>query len=470
MGSRQRTITSGLVGIAVLAAAFVVAGHGPSARLRPTRAAEAKLGSSSAPIHRVGTPGPLARGPNGSFGTSVTATNWAGYDVTGGGVTAVTASWYEPAAASISPAASDTAFWVGLDGDGSPTVEQIGTEAYVQDGSVSYDAWYEMYPAEMHAIENVTVSPGDEITATVTANGAGGFTLTLVDDTTQTSFTKTLSNGVKKPASAEVIAEAPTEALTGDLLPLVDFGTVDFSACAFNDQPVGDFDWNQIDMVGSDGTTTLAATSALGSDGASFSVSQPGIADTTPPTTAVQGAGGWHNEAVTLTFTAVHDNGSGVAFTEYELDSGPWTEGTTLTIAAPADHANDGPHTVDYYSTDYDGDTEPMRSCTVGIDTRPPKVVANWAATVRRGHTASLRYVVDDPRPGSPTATVTIRVVTLKGRLVKKLSASQVAVDTKLITRFVCNLAKGTYRFFVYATDAAGNPQTKIGSERLTVD
>jgi hypothetical protein len=125
---------------------------------------------------------------------------------------------------------------------------------------------------------------------------------------------------------------------------------------------------------------------------------------------------------------------------------------------------------VRYYSTDNNGDTETTRSCAVGIDTRAPKVVANWAATVRRGRTASLRYVVDDPRPGSPTAGVRIRIAAANGRGAKTLTVSQVAVNAKLTTRFVCNLARGTYRFSVYATDAAGNAQTKVGSERLVVD
>ena len=477
MGFGSTGIVRGL-SVVMLLGALVMAGRVERAPVTAVKAvARAGAGvtatshpGATAPIRRIGTPGPLARGPNGSLGTSVTAANWAGYDVTGGGFTAVTASWTQPAAASTSPAGSDTAFWVGLDGDGSQTVEQIGTEASVQDGRVSYDAWYEMYPADMHTISAVTVSPGDEITATMTANGAGAFTLSLVDDTTQVSFRKTLSNGVKDPASAEVIAEAPTDATTGNLLPLCDFGAVDFGGCAFDGRPISDFSWNRIDMVGGDDTTTLAATSALGGDGASFSVSEPGVGDTTPPTTTVASAGSWHNEAVTLTFTAVDNSGSDVASTEYKLDSGDWTEGTTLTIAAPASHTNDGLHTVRYYSVDSDGDTETTRNCTVGIDTRSPRVVANWATTVRRGHTASLRYLIHDPRPGSPTARVTIRVLTSKGRLVKKLTVSQVALDTKLTKRFLCHLAKGTYRFVVYATDAAGNPQSKVGSNRLEVD
>lgn len=35
----------------------------------------------------------------------------------------------------------DACFWVGLDGWGSPTVEQTGTAAYTSNGSVTYFAW-----------------------------------------------------------------------------------------------------------------------------------------------------------------------------------------------------------------------------------------------------------------------------------------------------------------------------------------
>jgi hypothetical protein len=634
-----RTAVFGLVCVAIVTTTLATLAQDAAARgLAASHGARRE--PAVAPIRRIGSPGPLAHGPNRSFGTSVTAANWAGYDVTGGGFTRVAASWVQPAALASSPSGSDTAFWVGLDGDGSTTVEQIGTEAYMQDGAVHYDAWYEMYPADMHVIADVTVSPGDLFSAAVAANGAGGFTLTLDDETTRVSFSKTLGNDVTDPASTEVVAEAPTGASTGDLLPLCDFGTVAFSGCAFDGEPIAAFDWNRIEMVAGSGAT-LAAASTLGTDGASFSVSEPpiltsfdppsgsagdsvtlrgaGFTDatavsfdgtpasysvssdtqitatvpdsatsgpitvTTPvgatssasdftvtalsgddvlsaltvsagslspsfspttysysdavpasataisltantdsdhatcelevdgvavadpiglapgdntidvvvsapngdrrtyavtvertpspaPTTTVRGAGGWHDKAVTLVFTATDHSGSGVASTEYQLDSGPWTQGTTLTVAAPADHTNDGLHTVRFYSIDNDGDTEATHSCSVGIDTRPPKVVADWATTVRRGQVASLRYLIDDPRPGSPTASVKIRIATAKGRDVKTLRVARAAVDARLATRFRCNLAKGSYRFFVYATDAAGNVQSRVGSERLTVD
>jgi uncharacterized protein YvpB len=185
--------------------------------------------------------------------------------------------------------------------------------------------------------------------------------------------------------------------------------------------------------------------------------------DTKAPTTTVSGLpAGWTDHAVTLAFAAT-DNQSGVAYTEHQVGGGAWLHGGSATVSTQ------GTTTIFYRSVDVAGNTEKARSCTVRIDTRRPKVVANWAATVTSGHTAGLLYCISDPRPGSPTATVTIRVRTSTGRLAKKLVVGAVAVDTRLAAKFVCKLTPGQYRFSIYATDAAGNTQVSVSSNRLTV-
>ncbi len=201
--------------------------------------------------------------------------------------------------------------------------------------------------------------------------------------------------------------------------------------------------------------------------------------DTTAPATADNAGVAWHSKAVTVTLTAADPKpeastgivagSSGVAYTEYSSDGGAtWTRGTSFTVAAPADHSGDGPRQVLVRSADVAGNVASARTVTVRIDTRQPRTYSNWAATVARGHTASLRYYVSDARPGSPTATVVIKVRTLAGRSVKTITARG-PVNSTLSTRFVCWLAKGHYRYFVYATDAAGNHQSAVGGNRLTV-
>ncbi len=88
---------------------------------------------------------------------------------------------------------------------------------------------------------------------------------------------------------------------------------------------------------------------------------------------------------------------------------------------------------------------------------------------MKRYATAALKYRVDDPRPGSPTATVTIKIKNSKGVVVKTLKPGVKKVNTTYYAKFVCKLAVGTYRYYVYATDQASNAQVTIGSNKLIV-
>ena len=101
--------------------------------------------------------------------------------------------------------------------------------------------------------------------------------------------------------------------------------------------------------------------------------------DTTAPTTSESGADmNWHSSDVTVSFTG-SDAGSGVASTQYSVDGGPWTTGTSVTVPAPADGSNDGVHTVDYRSTDNAGNVGAVQGCVVKIDTNGPVTVDNAA-------------------------------------------------------------------------------------------
>lgn len=178
----------------------------------------------------AGRPGAPSNAPNHKVSHS-TSTNWSGYAVTGTRYRSVSATWTQPAVnCSVTPTGWSS-FWVGLDGDTSNTVEQTGTEADCSSGRAVYSAWYEMYPKFPVNFSN-PVSAGDRFTGSVTTDGQGSFTLTLVDSTkgwTQTNFAKLKS---ARLSSAEVIAEAPSS--SGGVLPLADFGTVGFSSATVN--------------------------------------------------------------------------------------------------------------------------------------------------------------------------------------------------------------------------------------------
>ena len=200
--------------------------------------------------------------------------------------------------------------------------------------------------------------------------------------------------------------------------------------------------------------------------------------DTTAPATSATAPSGWRRKAVKVSLAAVDPKpagsataspaASGVAFIEYSADAGvTWTRGTSFIIPAPADHSGDGAQHVLVRSADLAGNLASARTVTVNIDTRRPHSYARWAANAWRGRTAALRYYVSDPRPGSPVATVRLEI-RKSGRVVKRL-VRRGAVNTRIQARFACRLAKGTYRFTVVATDAAGNAQATPVGNRLTV-
>ncbi|MGN6721755.1 MAG: G1 family glutamic endopeptidase, partial [Marmoricola sp.] len=58
--------------------------------------------------------------------SSSTSSNWSGYATTMGPFTSVSASWTQPTVncAATGKKSAYSSFWVGIDGDGSSTVEQ----------------------------------------------------------------------------------------------------------------------------------------------------------------------------------------------------------------------------------------------------------------------------------------------------------------------------------------------------------
>ena len=198
-------------------------------------------------------------------------------------------------------------------------------------------------------------------------------------------------------------------------------------------------------------------------------ISQTVNLDALPPVTVDDAPAGWTSTTVTVTLTA-RDAGTAVTETRYSVDGGPQQVGTTVMVEAMADHSADRVHTITYSSTDQAGNVEDSQSCKVRIDTRRPTTRAHYAASVRRGKTATLKYKVVDVRPNGGNAKVVIRIRTTRGKLVKTLLLGVRPVNKLLPYRFHCTLAKRTYRFSVYATDPAGNVQVSpVGSNRLVV-
>jgi len=189
--------------------------------------------SSGTPRISTGSLQDGAAGQNAGGGrqytTVVTSSNWSGYAATSSTTqfTSVSSSWVQPTG-SCTSGDQYAAFWVGLDGYSSSTVEQTGSEVDCAGRTPRYYGWYEMYPGASSDYAN-PVSPGDHFTASVTYSGSNQFVLVLSDTTkgwTQTQ-TQTLAGAAR--SSAEVIAEAPCCTSRGGILPLTNFGTVNFT-------------------------------------------------------------------------------------------------------------------------------------------------------------------------------------------------------------------------------------------------
>jgi hypothetical protein len=200
----------------------------------------------------------------------------------------------------------------------------------------------------------------------------------------------------------------------------------------------------------------------------------PPAPDASPPTTAALGGGdAWHRGPVTVTFTAedLGPDASGVAYTEYQLDDGRWQQDTSLTVPAPPNAS--AVHVIVYRSMDKAGNLEEAQTLTVKIDTVEPTAAVLANAEVQQGGRVTFQFRVSDSRPSgtlrSPKAMVKIAIKTMGLKVVKRLTIGRRATNTRLRYTWKCTLQKGTYRFFVYATDAAGNAQARVGSGKLVV-
>jgi peptidase A4-like protein len=217
-------------------------------------------------------PGGLMQRPTGALARAhgiknqAESTNWSGYAVTGsnGEFSSVSSSWTEPTATCSGRSDQYAAFWVGLDGYNSDSVEQTGTDSDCDGRTPDYYGWYEMYPADPVYFSNA-VSPGDHFSASVTFSGTRTYTLVLKDTTKGWTQTITKSESGLDRSSAEVITEAPSS--ESGVLPLADFGTINYSASSDNGSSMGTQSPTAIVMINNSGQDK-DSTSSISSSGA----------------------------------------------------------------------------------------------------------------------------------------------------------------------------------------------------------
>jgi hypothetical protein len=201
--------------------------------------------------------------------TQVQSTNWSGYADTSTTFSTATGNWTEPSVSCTSRQEQLAAFWVGIDGFTSGSVEQDGTLAECFHRSAFYFSWWEMYPTNAIQVVGSSVAPGDSISASVVRSGSS-YTLKVTDSThSANSFTTTQTCSSCANSSAEWIAEAPSS--SSGVLPLANFHSWTLSGATVNSGVISSFTDDEITMINSSGQVK-AQPGSLNGSGNGFSV------------------------------------------------------------------------------------------------------------------------------------------------------------------------------------------------------
>jgi len=211
--------------------------------------------------------------------TVIHSLNWAGYAANRAGATFryVSASFPVPYVNCPGAPSSYSSHWVGLDGLGSSSVEQVGIEADCTGSTAQYYAWYEMYPKPVTIV--FPVRAGNAVQASVTyEKSTRKFVLMLRDITNGRHLIRTLKCAAKAclRSSAEIISEAPSNG-TGGILPLADYRAEGFSGSTLTTtrgrrSGLSSRYWNTFQIVGvGDSSHELEAQPTSLSQGQAFS-------------------------------------------------------------------------------------------------------------------------------------------------------------------------------------------------------
>ncbi|KZP06760.1 aspergillopepsin [Athelia psychrophila] len=207
-------LASLLLGSAVIAA--------PSSTVRRAERA-ARRGQPNIPAAASLTPA-VSNSSNVGYSTNWAGAVWDSYPA--GTFKSVTGTFKVPTPTGSSGSASA---WVGIDGDtcGS-AILQTGIDFTIDGGDVSYDAWYEWYPAVSTDFSGISFSAGDSVTLTVTATSTKAGSAVIENNTTGKKVTKSLtSSSALCQQNAEWIVEDFEEG--SSLVKFADFDEVVFT-------------------------------------------------------------------------------------------------------------------------------------------------------------------------------------------------------------------------------------------------
>jgi hypothetical protein len=113
------------------------AAHASILSSQPSAAAIARAAIKDLPIGQHANDQRMGVTRQASGLTPGTSTNWSGYADTGSNFTEVNGSWVEPSVTCSGTTTALVAFWVGLDGYTSDSVEQDGTLIECYEGTAT---------------------------------------------------------------------------------------------------------------------------------------------------------------------------------------------------------------------------------------------------------------------------------------------------------------------------------------------
>jgi hypothetical protein len=167
---------------------------------------------------------------------------------------------------------------------------------------------------------------------------------------------------------------------------------------------------------------------------------------------------GWYNQDVVATLTG-SDSLSGVQKTQYRLTGeAVWTDTVANQFTSPA--SPNGTKKYDYQAVDNAGNVSSLGSLTLKMDTVKPKASGSVPETVKTGSQVSLGYRAND---ATPKCSFTLKIkYKSSGKVARTYSIGSKSSNKTYTYKVKPNLAKGTYQYWVYATDQAGNKTQKL--------
>lgn len=205
--------------------------------------------------------------------------DWSGYSAASNNlfpqphVTSVTASWIVPAV-TVTTQNAYSAAWIGVGGQNDESLIQTGSEHDSVNGKAVYSLWYEMLPDYAITIPEITVSPGDKITASIRLidGETNLWNIRIEDVTTGQGFSENFAYNSSR-LTADWVMERPT--VNNQMTSLANFGSITFTEARtqidLSNGTIGGFSNFKI-MMEDRQNNQLVEVSDLSRDGSSFTI------------------------------------------------------------------------------------------------------------------------------------------------------------------------------------------------------